>query len=43
MIPLIMLSLGVAMWSIRRSLKPLKGAADKADALSANQFEVPPP
>jgi two-component system, OmpR family, sensor histidine kinase QseC len=40
MIPLIMLSLGVAMWSIRRSLKPLKGAACKADALSANQFEV---
>jgi hypothetical protein len=37
---LIVLSLGEAMWSIRRSLEPLKGAADQADTLSAKQFEA---
>ena len=34
MIPLIVLSLGVAIWSVRKALKPLTDAAGKADALS---------
>lgn len=34
MIPLIVLSLGVAIWSVRKSLRPLTDAAAKANALS---------
>ena len=39
MIPLIVLSLGVAMWSVRIALKPLTEAAAKADALSPTEFD----